>query len=111
MNKYKSISDFFDELDLTDSIIENISFDKNLTDLKIEVTHFFDEDKLISIKFNNCYKFDYELSKDIYILNDNQLNFSHFTITKILIDEGINIFTINDDEPLIKIMCQTVELE
>lgn len=105
----------FYNYDLTDSIIENISFSDNLTDFKLVVDYYYTEkeEEHIILLFKNCTVVNYALEKEIYKLNNYELNFSQFTITKVIIEEVedqicIKIFTVNDENEFLRIVCQDI---
>lgn len=104
----------FYDYDLTDSIIENMSYD-DLTNFTITVDYYFTEkqEEHIKILFKNCTAINYEIEKKIYESNDWKLNESHFTITKVIVSDmneqiEIKLFTIHEDKEFLKIRCQDV---
>lgn len=53
-----------EKLDLCDSIIENIAWDKNMLDIIITINYYLgkNDDKIIKIKFLNCSRFIYQIN-------------------------------------------------
>lgn len=105
----------FYNYDFTDSIIESISFVDNLTDFKLIVDYYFTEkeEEHVVFLFKNCTVVNYKIEKEIYELNNYELNFSQFTITKVIVEEiddqiCIKIFTVNDENEFLRIVCQDV---
>lgn len=114
----KRIQKKFYEYDFTDSIIEDLCFDKDLVNFCIFVDYFFTEEdeEHIQLIFEKCTKVDYEIPQDIYTMNNDELNVSHFTITKILVNVigdqvCIKIFTFNNESEFLKVICKNVKFE
>lgn len=113
-----AVQNNFYDIDFTDSIIETMSFNNNLTDFELIVDYYFTEkgEEQITINFENCTTISYDMPKEIYEINDYQLNFSQFTISKVEV-EGIDsqicikLFTVSDENELLKIICQNVIFE
>lgn len=110
-----TVQDKFYNYDLTDSVIEYISFEDNLKDFKLIVDYFFTEkeEEHLLLLFRNCTDLNYSMSKKTYELNDYELNVSQFTLTKVLVEEldkqiCIKLFTIDDENEFLKIVCQDV---
>lgn len=117
-NKLKKIQESFYEYDFTDSIIEKLYFDEGLVNFFLHVDYYFTEDseEHIRLTFKNCTEVKYEIPQKLYEMNNNSLNVSHFTITKIVVT-GINnqlcikIFTVDNESEFLKVLCENVSFE
>lgn len=74
------------------------------------------DEKNIELIFEDCTVVNYEMPQEIYQMNTNNLNISHFTITKVLVTEMdnqlcIKIFTFDNDNEFLKILCQNVRVK
>lgn len=110
VNKNDIIEAKLSEFDFTDSIITKIYFEVNLTDLIIEVDYFWTEletGERIEFKFCNCLNFNYDMPKNLYELNNGELNWSQFTIQKIEFENSefpkLDIYTYNYMKPLVSV--------
>ncbi|MBC2074818.1 hypothetical protein [Listeria marthii] len=108
------IQDTFYDIDLTDSIIDNLTFEQ-LTDFKITIDYYYteEEEEQIVLLFKNCTVVDYSLDNDMYKINNYELNYSQFTITKVIIEEVdkqicAKIFTVSNENVFLKIICQDI---
>lgn len=117
-NKLKKIQESFYEYDFTDSIIEKLYFDEGLVNFFLHIDYYFTEDseEQIKLTFKNCTEVKYEIPQKLYEMNNNSLNVSHFTITKIVVTGinnqlGIKIFTVDNETELLKILCEDVSFE
>ncbi len=84
-------------------------------DLKIIVDYYFTEKEQehIALLFKKCTAVNYSLKRDVYELNHFKLNYSQFTITKVKVEQiknqiVIKIFTVNDENEFLQIICQDV---
>lgn len=107
------------DYDFTDSIIYEMKFTKILTEFMIKIDYYFAEDKNntdVVICFKNCYKVDYLIFQKIYELNNKELNWSHFTITKMEIVNAekmstVIFYTTSDSQPFLTIDCENIQIE
>lgn len=111
----RRIQKSFYDSDFTDSIIESLRFDNRLVNFIVTVDYYFTESdvEIVELIFENCTMVDYEIPQEIYKMNDDILNASHFTIVKTSVAEMdnqvcIKIFTADYDREFLKILCQDV---
>lgn len=114
-NTFKVIKKKFYDYDFIDSIIEKLVFEKNLVDFKIVMDYYFTDfqKEYVTLIFKNCTKVKYSITQKTYEMNDDELNFSHFTITKTEVTKidnqiCIKIFTTNEELEFLKILCTDV---
>ncbi|HHQ1154169.1 TPA: hypothetical protein ACSK98_002905, partial [Listeria innocua] len=67
----------------------------------------------IVLLFKNCTVVDYSLDEDMYKLNNYKLNYSQFTITKVIVEEidnqiCVKVFTVSNENVFLKIICHDV---
>ncbi|EOH95344.1 hypothetical protein [Enterococcus pallens] len=117
-SKLQRIKKFFYDYDFIDSIIENLYFDNSLVNFCLLLDYYFTEEteEHIKLTFENCTEVSFEIPQELYEMNNNVLNFSHFTITKITTVEldsqvCIRIFTVNNETEFLKILCGNVSFE
>lgn len=117
-SKLQRIKNFFYDYDFIDSIIENLYFDNSLVNFCLLLDYYFTEEteEHIKLTFENCTEVSFEIPQELYEMNNNVLNFSHFTITKITTVEldsqvCIRIFTVNNETEFLKILCGNVSFE
>lgn len=113
-SRLTKIQEVFYDMDLTDSIIDNFTFE-NLTDFKIIIDYYNTEEneEQIVLLFKNCTVVDYSLDEDMYKLNNYKLNYSQFTITKVIVEEidnqiCVKVFTVSNENVFLKIICHDV---
>lgn len=113
-SRLTKIQEVFYDMDLTDSIIDNFTFE-NLTDFKIIIDYYNTEEneEQIVLLFKNCTFVDYSLDEDMYKLNNYKLNYSQFTITKVIVEEidnqiCVKVFTVSNENVFLKIICHDV---
>ncbi|EEO4444847.1 hypothetical protein G6I72_001252, partial [Listeria monocytogenes] len=111
-SRVTKIQEVFYDMDLTDSIIDNFTFE-NLTDFKITIDYYNTEEneEQIVLLFKNCTVVDYRLDEDMYKINNYKLNYSQFTITKVVVEEidyqiCAKLYTVSNENVFLKIICQ-----
>lgn len=116
------------KFDFTDSIIIDVKWIKNLTDLSIKIDYYWDlqdgkiEPRELTLNFKDCLKADFSIKRDLFQLSKEEVNYdSWFTILLFEsvannqnMKEGthqINIYTFDYSNPWVKILCRDVTLE
>lgn len=110
----ENFKEFFYNFDLTDSMIETMTFTPDLSSLCLRFEHYFDDDAVKNIYFRNISKMEYSIPEEIYEMNDGKLNFSHFTITATtvaILDNEIQLFTFDSKNPFLRIKCEFLEVK
>jgi hypothetical protein len=119
-----NLHDILENFDFTDSIVTEVKWADNLTDLIVVVDYYWDTQdghdttRLLKICFKNCKKADFQINTDLP-LSPNEVNKeSLFTIVlfKELEESSdkqkhVGIFTTDYSNPWLSIVCSDVMLE
>ncbi|AEH46506.1 MULTISPECIES: hypothetical protein [Bacillota] len=121
----EEIENFFD---FTDSIVTDVKWVNNLTDLSISLDYYWDiqdgksETRELTLVFKDCLKVEFNMPNEFIQLSKEGINFdSWFTIVLFEREDSnqhtnnglhqINIYTFDYTNPWVKILCKEIILE
>lgn len=121
-----NLDEIFNKFDFTDSIVTQVKWSENLTDLFVIVDYYWDiqegrdQARQLKIIFRNCKKAHFNITKELP-LEDSASIFSCFTIVMFTEKKGsalypcgyrnIEIYTTDYSEPWLSLSCSEVLLE
>jgi hypothetical protein len=119
-----NLQDVLKNFDFTDSVVTEVKWADNLTDLIVVVDYYWDiqeghnATRLLKIFFKNCKKADFQISTDLPLSPNEVSKESLFTIVlfKELAESSdnqkhIGVFTTDYSKPWLSIVCSDVMLE
>ena len=119
-----NLQDVLKNFDFTDSVVTEVKWADNLTDLIVVVDYYwdiqdgYDTTRLLKIIFKNCKKADFQFSKEHLLTLDEVNKESLFTIVLFKELAGssdkqqhVGIFTTDYSKPWLSVVCSNVMLE
>lgn len=122
-----NLNDILENFDFTDSIVTEVKLADNLLDLIVVVDYYWDiqdgrdDTRLLKLVFRDCIKADFQIHKELPVLNHEINKESLFTIVlfKVITDseysldkkKHVQLFTNEYSKPWLTVVCSEVLLE